>query len=334
MNKNSTVVFKNIYNTLLHAVDEELNVMMKGESGVGKTALVKQVCKEKNLKMKYFSCSTIDPFADLVGIPVPKGDHVQYLREKAIGEAEIVFFDELNRSHRRVRNAVMEIIQFQSLNGDPLPNLRMAWAAVNPVTEEYHTEELDKALSDRFHLNIEVPYEMNVEYFTQKYSANIAMIAAEWWSDLTEEARSVFSPRRLDYAIEMILNPKISIEYLQPFGETIPLTPLQNQILSAHKNLSVDTILEDKEKYVKILSKTDDFDAEYYDVVSFMSNLDEDGVVKLIDIVVHMPAESLRLLYKDHNSFDQVRARLSDGGGNVEKVLKVDQEIQEKLAIV
>ena len=44
----------------------------------------------------------------------------------------IDIFDELNRAKPKVRNAVMELIQFRSINGIKFNNLRMIWAAINP----------------------------------------------------------------------------------------------------------------------------------------------------------------------------------------------------------
>jgi predicted ATPase len=45
------------------------NVLFSGRHGVGKTAIVKETFEKAGLKWKYFSCSTLDPWVDLVGVP-------------------------------------------------------------------------------------------------------------------------------------------------------------------------------------------------------------------------------------------------------------------------
>src|SRR5439155_607532 len=52
------------------AVQAGLNVLVEGPHGVGKTSLALDGAAELNLRVKYWSASTLDPF-DLVGIPVP-----------------------------------------------------------------------------------------------------------------------------------------------------------------------------------------------------------------------------------------------------------------------
>jgi MoxR-like ATPase len=118
-------------------------------------------------------------------------------------EIEALFFDEFNRSPKKVRNAVMELIQFKSINGVKFPNLKVVWAAVNPEDDEetYDVEKLDPAQKDRFHVHVNVPYEPNAEWFRAKFGKKTADAALEWWNDLPDEAKNLVSPRRLEYAL-------------------------------------------------------------------------------------------------------------------------------------
>src|SRR4051812_44091417 len=50
----------------------EMNVLLIGLHGVGKTEAVLAMCREQNVVLKYYSCSTLDPFTDLVGVPTPR----------------------------------------------------------------------------------------------------------------------------------------------------------------------------------------------------------------------------------------------------------------------
>jgi len=50
-------------------IQNDLNVLFKGKHGVGKTSMIIDAFNRNNLKWKYFSASTLDPFADFCGIP-------------------------------------------------------------------------------------------------------------------------------------------------------------------------------------------------------------------------------------------------------------------------
>jgi MoxR-like ATPase len=188
-------------------MDLDLNVLLIGLHGVGKTAAVLDLCKEKNLKLKYYSCSTLDPYTDLVGVPDPvTGEdgqrELQMVRPREVDDAEILFFDELNRAHPKVLNAVLEIIQFRSINGERLPNLRMIWAAINPPGHEYQVEELDPALVDRFDVFEDVAARPSVEYMASRgIRPGIAKALVAWWNEQNRTRRNAaeaITPRRLE----------------------------------------------------------------------------------------------------------------------------------------
>ena len=188
------------------------NVMLEGKHGTGKTSLIQKVFGENCNKLLYFSGSTLDPWVDFVGVPkeIEKdGQHVLsfVLPEKmADTSVEAIFIDEYNRSHKKVRNAAMELIQFKSINGRKFPNLKVVWAAINPSDDEdesYDVENLDAAQADRFQIKIKVPYLPDFEYFKNKFGTKLAHGAIEWWDGLPKEAQKLVSPRRLDYALEV-----------------------------------------------------------------------------------------------------------------------------------
>jgi len=118
---------------------------------------------------------------------------------------EAIFIDEYNRSHKKIRNATMELIQFKSINGRKFPNLKVVWAAINPNEEEdeYDVEDLDSAQVDRFQIKIKVPFIPDFEYFQNKYGQDWAKSSLEWWNGIPDKAKKTVSPRRLDYALEI-----------------------------------------------------------------------------------------------------------------------------------
>ena len=99
------------------------NVLIEGRHGTGKTTLISEIFNENCKKWLYFSGATLDPWVDFVGIPkeTKKGNNYVLsfvLPEKMTDDdVEAIFIDEYNRSHKKVKNATMELIQFKSING-------------------------------------------------------------------------------------------------------------------------------------------------------------------------------------------------------------------------
>ena len=97
----------------------------------------------------------------------------------------------VHNSHKKVRNAVMELMQFKSINGKKFKNLRIVWAAINPEDEdEYDVERLDPAQKDRFHISLDIPYKPDLDYFTRVYSEDTARAAISWWNELPDEIKA------------------------------------------------------------------------------------------------------------------------------------------------
>ena len=188
---------------------EGYNVLLTGGHGVGKTAIIKEVFTDEfgdhDISWKYFSASTLDPWVDFIGIPKnytnDKGMEVFKIipPEHFTGDEKIeaLFFDEINRADEKTLNALMELIQFKSINGRKFPHLKCVWAAENPHDDqehEYSVKPLDPAQRDRFQIQLNVPYELNKKYFTSKYGNDYYNISKNWW----DKNKKVISPRKLD----------------------------------------------------------------------------------------------------------------------------------------
>lgn len=200
-------------------IKNKFNVMLIGEAGVGKTAVVLQAFKRNNLRFKYFSCSVLDPWLNFIGCPkeveeqMPNGEKIKYLdlvrpKEFAFDEVDAIFLDEYNRANKNIKNAVMELIQFKSVHGKVFKNLQMVWTAINPDTKdidgemEYDVERLDKAQKGRFHVKYYVPYKCDRDFFQEKFGES-GLFAVDWWDELPDDQRKEISPRDLDYALQV-----------------------------------------------------------------------------------------------------------------------------------
>lgn len=193
-------------------LDNGFNLLLIGLHGTGKTQTILDLAASRGMKMKYYSCSTLDPYTDLVGVPVPKqycetcheyfdqNTHtcpeghttaaaLKMVRPREVDEAEFIFFDEFNRADPKTLNAIFEIIQFKSINGEPLPNLQCCWAAMNPPEDQYQVEEVDPALLDRFDLYIPIDPHPSSEYMAQFMNPKVANALRVWWEDHGKQVR-------------------------------------------------------------------------------------------------------------------------------------------------
>lgn len=208
-------------------IDAGFNVMLCGRHGVGKTTIIADVLNSRKLKWKYFSASTLDPWVDFIGIPKERADektgqpYIDLVRPRdfANDEVEVVVIDEFNRAHKKVTNAIMELIQFKSINGNKYENLRLIIAAINPPGEgKYDVEEMDDAVKDRFQVFYNVPYEVDIKFFIKKFGEN-GQKACDWWNGLDSKNdlknRLLISPRRLEYILEAY-NNNIELRDLVP----------------------------------------------------------------------------------------------------------------------
>jgi len=159
----------------------------------------------------------------------------------ATGDIEALFFDEFNRSPKKVRNAVMELLQFKSINGHTFPKLRLIWAAINPEDDDinsYDVEKTDPAQKDRFHVFVSVPYKPNIDWFRDRYGKKIADASVSWWNEL--ESKDEVSPRRLQYALDTYLKK----------GDLRDILPPASNISKLYNALSSGPILERLQEFM------------------------------------------------------------------------------------
>lgn len=193
-------------------IKSKYNVLFIGNHGIGKTTLVTNAFKKSNLKHRYFSAATMDPWVDFIGVPKEQedenGNFLDLVKPKDFRDDTIqaLFFDEYNRAPTKVQNAVMELIQFKSINGKKFENLEVVWAAINQSeVNKYNVEELDYAQLDRFHIIVQLPNKPSNHFFSTKHGKN-GEIICKWWGDLSNELKEFISPRRLEYILDVYSN--------------------------------------------------------------------------------------------------------------------------------
>lgn len=245
----------------------DYNVLFIGEHGVGKTAIIKEVFDRAKLRWKYFSASTLDPWVDFVGVPKIIDDSngnssLKLIRPDFIqnDEVDALFFDELNRAPDKVINAIMELIQFKSINGFKLKNLKVIWAAINPEddADTYSVNHLDPAHLDRFHARINVPYKLDEKYLLSKYPL-IGEVFINWWDGLPIDIKKMVSPRRLDYTMHAYQNGCRIEDFIpresnpKKLRESLKSIPFSKELSSIMDQNHAHAFLKDSNNMIQML---------------------------------------------------------------------------------
>jgi hypothetical protein len=270
-------------------VEKNLNVLFEGERGVGKTSIIYKTFEKAGLRVKYFSAPTMDPWTDLVGVPttITRTDGKEVLRlippeDFADDKYDVIFIDELNRAPKKVMNALMELIQFKSINGKPY-NIKMIWGAINPhkEDEEYHVEPLDPAVEDRFQIKIKIPYLVDIEFF-KKIHGETGAIFCNWWNNQPAPIQKQISPRRLFDSVGFHLDGGDLNDMITAGNTTKLKEDLRsvNQLLSLEKDFKNGFISLSKstlnQNYSKIIEKYLNSSPEVFEF--FFSQLDQEWI--------------------------------------------------------
>jgi AAA domain (dynein-related subfamily) len=130
-----------------------VTVAMVGPSGVGKSAIEKQLAKELGIEFLDLRLATQEP-SDLIGIPYRDGDVTRWAKPAWFpkpGTRGIICLEELNRAPNDVRQCIFQFIWDRVLHTHALPEGWSIVLAMNPETDDgaYQVETLDKALVRR-----------------------------------------------------------------------------------------------------------------------------------------------------------------------------------------
>ena len=153
-------VVKNIFNNK----STRLIPLLVGGAGVGKTQLVEQVAKELNLSLAYVNLADRQPGEFAVNFVT--SDDALGTAIDSVFDADIVFFDELNRAEL-VMSEVMNIMQSKTIRGVPL---ECKFICAMNLGSSYSVSDLDPAQWGRF-VRIDVKPDMGdwSRYIQNKY---------------------------------------------------------------------------------------------------------------------------------------------------------------------
>ena len=253
-------------------IQQKLNVMFRGLHGVGKTSVMIDAFERNGIRYRYFSAPTMDPWVDFIGVPKPVYDEEMMMdmlrliipEQFVKGEYDALIFDEVNRAKAKVRNAIMELTQFHTINGNKFNSVQMIWAAINPEETEdadlsFDVEVMDPAQKDRFDVFVDVPYEPSKMWFEKQYgTAGIG--AVEWWHKLEDKQKLAVSPRRLDKALKMFMAGG-DMRFTIP-EDDINLTSLRTRIDTGSLDQKLEHLLkqgdEERQRFFNNINNTTD----------------------------------------------------------------------------
>ena len=165
--------------------------LVVGESGIGKTALAKQLAKENNYSLVVIDGNllkegeigglpTVESYKaiDSNGIEIEKKTTIyavhNKLREIDIeienGKEVLLFIDEINRCEHTVQQELMNLILNREINGYKLDDKVKILAAMNPSSKygsdfDYQVVDMDAAQENRFvWLNMESDYNQRIKW--------------------------------------------------------------------------------------------------------------------------------------------------------------------------
>lgn len=321
-------------------IKNNYNVCFNGLHGCGKTSMIKAAFERAKLKWLYFSASTLDCWTDFVGIPKEMKDdngnsYIELIRPKYMSDdIEAIFLDEYNRGSKKLKNSVMELIQFKSINGRKFPKLKVVWVAINPSDGDikYDVEELDPAQKDRFHVIVDVPYLPSANYFRDIYGNDIAESAITWWKELTADVKKDVSPRRLDYALQMykaggdirdVLPPKANINKLLIELETGSISKKLKHLFEENNAVESKKFLTIENNYSACI---DYIIKKPLYAVFFLPLLSDEKVVSLIS--KHRSIEDYVIAHPD--KFETLLKEIVKANTNYKLVKRIQQVMKPK----
>ncbi|HQC16016.1 MoxR family ATPase, partial [Mesotoga prima] len=96
--------------------------LLWGHFGVGKTDLAREIASETGRELIILVISQMEP-GDLIGMPSRDGERTLFLRPDwwpTEGNV-ILMIDEVNRAHRSIRNAIMQLLIDRRIHNHFLP---------------------------------------------------------------------------------------------------------------------------------------------------------------------------------------------------------------------
>lgn len=165
------------------ALDYNLATLFFGESGWGKSQIIRNIADEKGYEVVEFMLAGCLP-EDLNGIPKEVDGRLKMLvmpkLQKVIdllneNKKVLLFFDEINQAHPQVYNTLYRMVLDKEIDGETYPELRII-AAGNFEEESQYLNTLPQPLLNRFYVT---KWQNNISavdnYLGEKYGLKVSL---------------------------------------------------------------------------------------------------------------------------------------------------------------
>lgn len=142
--------------TVLDVTPSWQNIMLTGKHGIGKSQILTNYFKTKDMTVKTLFLGQMSDPGDLLGLPTKdemtgRTTFMPPYWFPTDGKPIVLFLDELNRARPEILQTVMDLVLNRKLAGRPLPDGSRIISACNDG-EEYQLTDLDPALVSRFNI--------------------------------------------------------------------------------------------------------------------------------------------------------------------------------------
>ncbi|WGS65478.1 AAA family ATPase [Marinitoga aeolica] len=332
--------------------------LLWGHFGVGKTDIARDIAKETDRKLIILVISQMEP-GDLIGLPSKSEDKTVFLKPDWWPEEDntIIMIDEINRAHRSIRNAIMQLLLDRRIHNHILPEGTWIMAAANPPDDDYDQVDLitDPAFMSRFfHLSLNPEVNEWVNWAKKQDVSNEVISFIKEYPEFISNGKSVSfrldlkpSPRSW-YKLSRVLNNLSELEvkeyaYILASGIVGPeaartfvnyLEEKSNLPTPEKILFELDDIVLNRVKSMNI----DEKNSIVLRINKYFENLEEDEMIKILDNAEH------KLIAKNIKEFSQILSKDSaysilrniDHFANKNKGLKKAffEKLFEELAIV
>lgn len=342
--------------------------LLVGQTGVGKSQLVKQLGKELGFdRVLDFKLGNLQDQADLLGL-------MEFIKNKQgqtrtvyarpdfwpadPSEKVLVFFDELNRANRQLVQPIMELALEFRHHDYYLPEGCRVIAAMNPATVDYQTNDIsDSALMDRFaqfkitptseewasYMRTKLPEKSHglINFFAQNEKALRPEMA-----DFNLEVRP--SHRKVDILLSDVVTQDPPVDVLQEIAVSMlgagPAVAFMEHFRTSEKPATASDILNDFDKHENNFKeyskpKTRRSDLINIAVTSLIEHLNKDQEVKLTPeqganlsrFLNIIPADSAWNFADKTIGVDSVRTLLENDDKFITRMVKLDKKLKAEL---